>query len=93
MTRQVKMLTLLASPRGSVQPGQIATFDDEQAAQLVDGGYGIYADEPAAHQPTEVPLTSMTVPELRAYAAEHGVDLGGATRKADIIAALQAQDG
>lgn len=33
-----------------------------------------------------------TVPELRALAEERGIDLGDATRKADIIAAIQLAD-
>ena len=32
---------------------------------------------------------SMTLADLRQYAAERGVDLGGATRKADVRAAIQ----
>lgn len=34
-------------------------------------------------------LESMTVAELKALAAEHTVELGDATKKADIIAAIQ----
>ncbi|REJ34525.1 MAG: hypothetical protein DIU84_07715 [Bacillota bacterium] len=34
-------------------------------------------------------LEAMTVAQLRALAAERGVDLGQARRKADIIAALR----
>lgn len=33
-------------------------------------------------------LSSKTLPELRALAEERGVDLGDATRKADIVAKL-----
>ena len=35
-------------------------------------------------------LESMTVAQLTAHAAERQIDLGGATRKADITAAIQA---
>lgn len=35
-------------------------------------------------------LSSLTIPELSAYAAENGIDLGDATKKADIIAAIEA---
>lgn len=41
-------------------------------------GYAVEGDE----------LAGMTVRELRALAAERGVDLGNATRKADIVNAL-----
>lgn len=36
------------------------------------------------------PLADMTIPELTEYAAANGVDLDGATKKADIIAAIAA---
>ena len=32
----------------------------------------------------------MTVDELKAYAAEHNIDLTGASKKDDILAAIQA---
>jgi hypothetical protein len=32
---------------------------------------------------------AMTVPELKAYAESKGIDLGDATRKADIVAAIE----
>lgn len=35
----------------------------------------------------------MKVVELKAYADEHGIDLGEATKKADIIAAITAAEG
>lgn len=42
----------------------------------------VYEDGPAG-------LADMTVPALKALAEERGVDLGDATKKADIIAALE----
>ncbi len=38
--------------------------------------------------PPEAPLDGLTVRELRELATERGIDLGTATRKADIINAL-----
>ncbi len=35
-------------------------------------------------------LDGMTVAQLKEYAANNGIDLGGATRKADILAAIEA---
>ncbi|WP_270207989.1 phage major capsid protein [Eggerthella lenta] len=37
-------------------------------------------------------LDDMTVAELTAYAADHGIDLGSATLKADILAAIKAAE-
>ncbi len=34
----------------------------------------------------------MTVDELKAYAAEHSIDLTGKTTKADILAAIKAAE-
>lgn len=44
--------------------------------------------EPEAE--VESPFPKMTVPELKAWAKENGIDLGDATKKADIIAVLEA---
>ena len=38
-------------------------------------------------------LGAMTVAQLKAYAAERGIDLAGKTLKADILAAIQAAEG
>lgn len=38
--------------------------------------------------PEDAPLDGLTVAELRNVATERGIDLEGATRKADILAAL-----
>jgi nucleotide-binding universal stress UspA family protein len=42
--------------------------------------------EPAADLPF---LETLTVKELRAYAEEHGIELGDASKKADLIAAIE----
>lgn len=57
---------------------------------LVTGGA-----EPIAAPTGDTPggLDGMTVKELRARADEVGVDLGDATKKADIVAVLEAADG
>lgn len=43
------------------------------------------------HDSKDRDLSSLSVKELAALAAERGVDLAGATKKADIIAALAAK--
>lgn len=50
-------------------------------ARFWDGG----DDAPAS--PGE-PGESWTVADLQAYAAEHGIDLGGASKKSDILTAI-----
>lgn len=43
--------------------------------------------EPPAPAPD---LDGLTLSQLREYAAENGIDLGSATRKADVLAVIQA---
>ena len=44
-------------------------------------------------QPQADPLDEMTMPELKAYAEAHGIDLGAAKKKAEVLAAIKtAQD-
>ncbi|WP_033818887.1 hypothetical protein [Kitasatospora sp. MBT63] len=103
---QITMLTLSASPEGVLEQGR--TYDvpgdvaRARAAELVDGGYAriIGAPKPkpkaepksAASDPGAGSLEKMTVEELQAYAAENDYDLGGVTKKADILAAVQAAE-
>ncbi|MCH5645158.1 hypothetical protein [Gordonia sp. ABSL49_1] len=47
------------------------------------------ADEHAVEVPEGDPNESWKVDELKAYAAEHTIDLGDATKKADILAAIE----
>jgi hypothetical protein len=57
------------------------------------------ANEPPAEpadEPVDEPVeeegdhSSLTVAQLKEYAEEHGIDLGGATKKDDILAAIEA---
>lgn len=48
-------------------------------------------DEPEGVK--EKTLDKMTVPELKAYAAEHQIDLGDATKREDILAAIATAEG
>lgn len=50
----------------------------------LDGESGETSGTPTA------PSKSWKVDELTAYATEHGIDLGGATKKADILAVIEA---
>lgn len=47
------------------------------------------ADAAERLQRTERSLEDMTVKQLEVYASENGIDLQGASRKADIIAAIE----
>jgi hypothetical protein len=100
--RTVRMFTTYAGTDGTTAtPGETVALEDERAGSLVDSGYAEYADEPARpmrrmpksdapETSARKPIDRMNVAELRAYAAEHDIDLGGATVKRDILAAVEA---
>lgn len=48
-----------------------------------------WAEEVGDEPSEKVDLSDMTVAELEAFAAEKGIDLDGATKKADIRAAIE----
>ncbi len=79
-------LVPVQTPHGApVAPGEFCTYDGEAVPGLVE------VPEPAAN-----PLDAMSVEQLKDYATEHGIDLAGASRKAEIVAAITAaesQDG
>ena len=49
-----------------------------------------YAVEEIGENTSASPFSGMKVDELKAYAAEHNIDLGEATKKDDIIAVISA---
>lgn len=53
----------------------------------------ISRQEAEPEQPKGDPLDEMTMPELKAYAEAHGIDLGEAKKKAEVLEAIKtAQD-
>jgi hypothetical protein len=61
------------------------TITGDLAKVAVENGWATEEAAPAA--PT-IDLDAMTVEELKAYAVDKGIDLGDATKKADIRAAI-----
>ncbi|MFB7171090.1 hypothetical protein ACFCYM_09745 [Streptomyces sp. NPDC056254] len=92
--RRVTMHALYAGPERAVAAGQTAEFADEEAARLVGGGFGVYADEARRKEPADQaadkPVEKMTVAELQAYATARGIDLGDAKTKAEVLAVVVA---
>lgn len=70
--------------------GVIVECPKHVASGLVGGGHAQYADADAPDAPDGAPNTSWTVVQLKAHADEHDIDLGEATKKADILAAIEA---
>lgn len=56
-----------------------------------DSAWGPVDGKKAAER-SETPDKSWKVDELKAYATENGIDLGEATKKDDILAAINASD-
>ena len=82
--------------RGGLLPAQV---DADTVKRLMAKGMVKQFDPPepepeAKAEPDldagDTPVARMTVGELREYAAEHDIDLGDATRKDDILAAIAA---
>lgn len=94
---RITMKTLSAHPDGTLENGQTyevpGQCSEERAVELLDGGYAVLADEdlaaadPAksAEPEADTPLDKMKVDELKAYAAEQEIDLGDASKKAEIL--------
>lgn len=62
--------------KGRPIPAEVVKKHDLKNVEKADGGEGSLED--------------MTVAELKAHAAENEIDLGDASKKADIIAAIEA---
>lgn len=89
--------------RGATLPPAVS---DEEARRLVRRGLVVEVVEVVEVAPAPAPpatdgdidagegadLEGMTVDDLREYAAVSDIDLNGATRKADIIAAIRAAE-
>lgn len=69
------------------EDGVFETNDAKVAARLrdVEG-----VEEIATEEPADKPLEKRTPAELKKYAADNGIDLGDATKKEDILAAIAA---
>lgn len=63
--------------------GVFETNDEALASKLKDLGHTVEGEADAK------PLDKMKVDELKAYAAEHNINLGDVTNKADILKAIQ----
>lgn len=63
--------------------GVFETNDEALASKLKDLGHTVEGETDAK------PLDKMKVDELKAYAAEHKIDLGDAANKADILKTIQ----
>jgi hypothetical protein len=73
--------------------GRSVVVPDETVDYYTSKGWAVAdspAEDPAASAKAAEPDKSWKNDELVAYAAEHGIDLGGATKKADLLTAIAA---
>jgi hypothetical protein len=75
------------SPLIRFTDGVAETDDERTAKKLQKLGYKVEGESSE-----EVDLSEMSVKELKAYADENGIDIGDATKKAEIITAIQNAD-
>lgn len=78
------MHVVLAYPYGDHSPDETVDLPADVAKSLIRSG--------RARHPDHDSLEDESVTELRAYARNHGIDLGGAKRKAEIVAAITAAE-
>lgn len=105
---RIRMRAMLAGPAGALEAGRVYDLDEERARRLVADGAAeqVDAQEPAEDAPAapadpaeagpdterEEQLREWTVMDLRNYASDRKIDLGEASRKLDIIAAIVAAE-
>lgn len=70
-------------PLGKFVDGVIETNDADLAAKLKDLGHTVEGEADAK------PLDKMKVDELKAYAAEHNIDLSDAAKKDEFLKIIQ----
>ena len=73
-----------------VHPDDLERFDRLNGDEVTEDEPEADPDLPDEADDLPEDLQALNLAELREIAKEQGVDLGGATRKADIIAALSA---
>ncbi|MGX1932048.1 Rho termination factor N-terminal domain-containing protein [Microbacterium resistens] len=69
--------------------GRQVTVPDDVADSYISQGWVVPGSPALAEQET-ADISKLKVDELRAYAEEHGIDLGDAKKKADIVSVIEA---
>ncbi|WP_024356686.1 hypothetical protein [Leucobacter chironomi] len=71
--------------------GRIVDVPENLAEGYIALGWEKVSGSPDTSEPT-APSKSWKVDALKAYATEHGIDLGAASKKDDILAAIEAHE-
>jgi hypothetical protein len=72
-----------------VEPGDTATIHVSQPIGEVEGLKAKLLDDEGYEDVDAPDISKMTVAELKGFAETNGIDLGDATKKDDIIAAIE----
>lgn len=78
-------MLLTIAPLCKFVKGVFETNDEAVAEKLKGMGYEVTGEADAV----EKSIDKMNLDELKAYAAENNIDLGEATKKADILKVIQ----
>lgn len=85
-----------AKYKGTLYPAHTSfDVDDKDVEQLVQKGAIVVVAPPQTEETpddTQKAIHSMKVEQLKAYAAEHGIDIKGIDKKRDIVAAILAAE-
>ncbi|MFE2994269.1 hypothetical protein ACFXG4_04965 [Nocardia sp. NPDC059246] len=92
MARRLATFVHVHTPDGTHVFGPDDVVPDEVAALITNpDAWAAEPDpEPAQQVPDKEPDESWTLPQLREYAAGKHIDLGAATKKPDVLAAILA---
>ena len=88
---EVKFVNI-AKYKGTFYPAHTPfVVDDQDVESLIQQGAIVtIPPHPIVPEGDKKSIEEMTVAELVAYAEEHSIDLGRASKKADILAAIEA---
>jgi len=79
---------------GAIRATKDEPFVDVEDKAIADAavatGYFEFVEAEGGDDNAVTDISKMTVPQLEQYAKDNNIDLGGATRKADIIKAIEA---
>jgi hypothetical protein len=95
-SREHAKAILAAAEAAGVDKALVQTVADgylaPEAAVRQYEGKTLGADEEPEKGPSEVPDESWKNADIKTWAEDHGVDLGDATKKADMLAAISSAD-
>jgi hypothetical protein len=87
---KVEMVTIVAGPGGSHQPGDVVEVDEETGNAWIDGGFAKPAEGDAAAAAEVGDYAGMKVTDLRTELRDRGLEVSGT--RPELVARLQEDD-